>query len=147
MSKFCPMCNTVTNCTDNCNACLKEEEKNEKNVKVYYTDDGTYTFDIIEEHQVKVPLWYAKCRENGKMAWLDREGVQFEREGRVRASTKQIQTARCYITYEHDPVYPDDCIPITRFHRTLEEAKAYAERIERLYNNNIYVDIYEAKMR
>ena len=27
MSKFCPMCNQVTNCTDNCKYCLEEEEK------------------------------------------------------------------------------------------------------------------------
>lgn len=27
MSKFCPMCNQVTNCTDNCKYCLEEEAK------------------------------------------------------------------------------------------------------------------------
>lgn len=27
MSKFCPLCNTVTNCTDNCKSCLEEEAK------------------------------------------------------------------------------------------------------------------------
>ncbi len=26
MSKFCPMCNEVTNCTENCKFCLEEEE-------------------------------------------------------------------------------------------------------------------------
>lgn len=26
MSKFCPICNKLTNCTDNCNSCMKEEE-------------------------------------------------------------------------------------------------------------------------
>ena len=33
MSKFCPMCNQVTNCTDNCKTCLEEleNEKKEKN--------------------------------------------------------------------------------------------------------------------
>lgn len=25
MSKFCPLCNQVTNCTDNCKSCLEEE--------------------------------------------------------------------------------------------------------------------------
>lgn len=30
MSKFCPMCNQVTNCTDNCKHCLEEEEKENK---------------------------------------------------------------------------------------------------------------------
>lgn len=26
MAKFCPMCNQVTNCTDNCKSCLEEIE-------------------------------------------------------------------------------------------------------------------------
>lgn len=26
MSKFCPLCNTHTNCTDNCNSCMSEEK-------------------------------------------------------------------------------------------------------------------------
>lgn len=26
MSKFCPLCNEVTNCTDNCHFCLEEDE-------------------------------------------------------------------------------------------------------------------------
>lgn len=30
MSKFCQMCNQVTNCTDNCDACMKEEKENNK---------------------------------------------------------------------------------------------------------------------
>ena len=25
MSKFCPLCNQVTNCTDNCNSCIQKE--------------------------------------------------------------------------------------------------------------------------
>ena len=27
MSKFCPMCNEVTNCTENCKYCFEEEKK------------------------------------------------------------------------------------------------------------------------
>lgn len=27
MSKFCPMCNSFTNCTDNCQSCLEEDKK------------------------------------------------------------------------------------------------------------------------
>lgn len=30
MSKFCPMCNTYTNCTDNCKSCLDELENEKK---------------------------------------------------------------------------------------------------------------------
>ena len=30
MAKFCPMCNQVTNCTDNCKDCLEEAENEKK---------------------------------------------------------------------------------------------------------------------
>ena len=30
MSKFCSMCNTYTNCTDNCKSCLEEAENEKK---------------------------------------------------------------------------------------------------------------------
>jgi hypothetical protein len=30
MSKFCPLCNAVTNCTDNCKSCLEELENEKK---------------------------------------------------------------------------------------------------------------------
>lgn len=30
MSKFCPMCNQVTNCTENCKDCLEELEAEKK---------------------------------------------------------------------------------------------------------------------
>jgi hypothetical protein len=30
MSKFCPIANTYTNCTDNCNSCLAEQENKKK---------------------------------------------------------------------------------------------------------------------
>ena len=30
MSKFCPMCNQVTNCTDNCKPCLDELENEQR---------------------------------------------------------------------------------------------------------------------
>lgn len=28
MAKYCPMCKTYTNCTDNCISCMEEEERN-----------------------------------------------------------------------------------------------------------------------
>ena len=30
MSKYCPICDQITNCTDNCNSCLEEEKKERK---------------------------------------------------------------------------------------------------------------------
>lgn len=120
---------------------MTEHEK----TKVYYTEDNIYTFDVTEETEVKVPMWYAKCRENGKMAWLDREGIQFEGEQRFKASTNPIQKTECYITYEYDPLYPNDCIPVTRFHNTFEEAKVYAEYTK--WQFDICVGIYKAERR
>ena len=35
MAKFCPMCNQVTNCTDNCKSCLEEAENEKKENKSY----------------------------------------------------------------------------------------------------------------
>ena len=34
MSKYCPMCDAVTNCTDNCKYCLEELE-NERREKAH----------------------------------------------------------------------------------------------------------------
>lgn len=119
-----------------------------ENTKTYYTEDNTYTFDILSEYEVKVPVWYAECRENGKTAWLDRHGYQFEGEGRIAASTTPVkQVDKTYITYEYTPMYPDDCTPITLFHNTLAEAEAYAERIMQESYGDIAVEIYEAKRR
>ena len=33
MSKYCPMCDEVTNCTDNCKYCLEEQAEEEKTMK------------------------------------------------------------------------------------------------------------------
>ena len=30
MSKYCPMCDQITNCTDNCKYCLEEREDEKK---------------------------------------------------------------------------------------------------------------------
>lgn len=30
MSKYCPICNQITNCTENCTKCMEEEKKNSK---------------------------------------------------------------------------------------------------------------------
>ncbi len=125
---------------------IKEHRKENAimdNVKTYYTNDSTYTFDVIEKDIAKVPVWYARCRENGKFAWLDREGIQFDGEHRFSASTAPIKANKCYITYEYDPLYPDDCIPITRFHNSLAEAKSYAEKT--MWQFDIHVDIYVAE--
>ena len=43
MSKFCPLCGEVTNCTDNCNACMEEEARNREQTKrVYPCDDPPF---------------------------------------------------------------------------------------------------------
>ena len=41
MSKFCPMCNTYTNCTDNCKSCLDELENEKKERETKCQNKGT----------------------------------------------------------------------------------------------------------
>ena len=42
MSKFCPLCNKVTNCTDNCNSCLEEN-----NPKITISKSVHGTADVV----------------------------------------------------------------------------------------------------
>lgn len=39
MSKFCPLCNEVTNCTDNCNRCMEEEAQRHESSKPIHPCD------------------------------------------------------------------------------------------------------------
>lgn len=38
MSKYCPMCDQVTNCTDNCKYCLEEEAQESTKDDMLYED-------------------------------------------------------------------------------------------------------------
>lgn len=119
-------------------------------IKKYYTNEKTYTFDVEEEYKVKTKILYGKCRENGKRAWLDKFGIQFEGENRFEASeTPRPQTfePKVYIVYECCPMYPEDSIPITTFHNSLKEAKAYVKRINETSGGDIYATIYEAVVK
>lgn len=49
MSKFCPMCNTYTNCTDNCTVCLEEELKEKVEVLEYITSDINTMIDARKD--------------------------------------------------------------------------------------------------
>ena len=46
MAKFCPLCNKMTNCTDNCASCLEEEE-----VKAASINDEFHEELIIEQQE------------------------------------------------------------------------------------------------
>jgi hypothetical protein len=35
MSKYCPLADQITNCTDNCKECLEDEQKDEPDSKFY----------------------------------------------------------------------------------------------------------------
>lgn len=41
MSKFCPMCNQITNCTDNCKYCLEELENEKKERETNNVNDNS----------------------------------------------------------------------------------------------------------
>lgn len=49
MSKYCPMCDAVTNCTDNCTSCMAEELKEKVEVLEYITSDIDTMIDTRKE--------------------------------------------------------------------------------------------------
>lgn len=49
MAKYCPMCDAVTNCTDNCKLCLEEENENAWNEAVDF--GGVHTIPHETEEQ------------------------------------------------------------------------------------------------
>ena len=57
-----------------------------KEVKYYKVGYTTFTFDIIDTVNTKRGvMWLGKCRENGRGAWLDANGIQFCGDKRVDA--------------------------------------------------------------
>ena len=49
MAKFCPMCNQITNCTDNCKFCLEELEKEQNSneqISLVLKDNGQYSLQF-----------------------------------------------------------------------------------------------------
>lgn len=55
-------------------------------MKKYYANGTTYTFDVAEAYETRLGIvCYGKCRENGRMAWLDGKGIQFVGESRCEA--------------------------------------------------------------
>lgn len=113
--------------------------------RTYYASNQTYTFDIVREEKVEVNICYGVCRENGKTAWLDNLGLQFEGEEWFQASQRPVpMKPKCYISYEHDPMYPEDSIEMTRFWNTEKEAREYRKRVIKECPD-ICVEIYEVK--
>lgn len=55
-------------------------------VKRYEVNGEVFTFDIVDScNTLKGVMYVATCRENGKDAWLDSNGVQFMGERRIEA--------------------------------------------------------------
>lgn len=48
MSKYCPMCNEYTNCTDNCDACIAEENKMNELIDRIHVEQKQYLADIAK---------------------------------------------------------------------------------------------------
>lgn len=56
-------------------------------VKRYSIDGKIFTFDVLYTETTRCGIvWLGKCRENGRDAWLDNHGVQFEGDRRVEAT-------------------------------------------------------------
>lgn len=56
--------------------------------KKYYTNtsEKIYTFDVLETHETRIgTVWWGKCQENNRYAWLDENGIQFVGEDRFEA--------------------------------------------------------------
>ena len=67
-------------------------------MKKFLIDGKVYTFDVIETKMNTDYVVYAKCRENGKYAWIDIiNGVQFEGEKRIVAEP----VAEHYVGYNN----------------------------------------------
>lgn len=60
MPKFCPMCNTYTNCTDNCTACMEEELKESIRALEYITSD----IDTIIDERCDTDTEYTRDTED-----------------------------------------------------------------------------------
>lgn len=86
MSKYCPIANAVTNCTDNCNSCLEKETKKYKLIlcegepeeSIVYAN---LTFDEVEtikkdmrgelNYQCLITLEGGKTIDTGIIDWLE----------------------------------------------------------------------------
>ena len=62
MSKFCPLCNEVTNCTDNCKSCMEEESAYEMLEEAFDAAEDAMTIaelsELFEEE--------TKCQRNSQ---------------------------------------------------------------------------------
>ena len=58
-----------------------------KSIKMYHavSEGKRYIFDTFYEEFNHSRIWCGVCRENGKYAWLDEHGIQFEGEQRMPA--------------------------------------------------------------
>lgn len=56
-------------------------------VKYYQTVNGDcFSFDVLGEYPTAFGvMYYSKCRENGRFAWLDNGGIQFKGSRRFEA--------------------------------------------------------------
>ena len=59
-------------------------------MKKYNVNGVIYSFDVVSKEETRNGIVYlAKCRENGKDAWLDDIGVQFCDES-IRIKAKEL---------------------------------------------------------
>ena len=54
MSKYCPMCDAVTNCTDNCKSCLEEEKANKPKITISKSAHGTVDVIVYNLPSIKM---------------------------------------------------------------------------------------------
>ena len=68
MSKFCPMCNAVTNCTDNCKSCMEEEQLKNDSPKIIISKSAHGTADVVVYN---LPCYHRTIRMVDFFVFLD----------------------------------------------------------------------------
>lgn len=54
MAKYCPMCDAVTNCTDNCSSCMAEEMTNKPKIVISKSVHNTVDVVVYELPSTKM---------------------------------------------------------------------------------------------
>lgn len=82
MSKYCPMCNAYTNCTDNCNTCIEEANKMKNFIDRIHAEQKEY-LDYIATLSPKeiIEKAYEICYRNEFVCIL--ESTMFDDETMV----------------------------------------------------------------
>ena len=80
MAKYCPMCDRITNCTDNCNACMAEETKSKPKIVVSKSVHKTVDVVVYNLPSIKMVDFFALLDIWGSKGYdrFNDDGLYFE---------------------------------------------------------------------